>query len=152
MVKCKVCGKSFYGKPCHIKMGYCKYCSKDCSNRAKRTGKLMRCGICGKEIWRTKQDFRRSKSGKFFCSKKCQTLWRNKKFSGKLHPNWKNGNNRFYREKLLKSDRERVCVRCGNGDLRVLVVHHIDGERKNSRLTNLMWLCRNCHYLIHLEG
>ncbi|MBI4281264.1 HNH endonuclease [Candidatus Uhrbacteria bacterium] len=32
---------------------------------------------------------------------------------------------------------------------RVLLVHHIDENRKNNVLSNLVWLCRNCHFLVH---
>ncbi|MDP3989021.1 MAG: HNH endonuclease [bacterium] len=31
----------------------------------------------------------------------------------------------------------------------VLIVHHIDHDRNNGALDNLVWLCHNCHRLVH---
>jgi predicted HNH restriction endonuclease len=42
-----------------------------------------------------------------------------------------------------------VCKKCGNKDARVLEVHHLDKNRKNSNIENLIWLCANCHTLVH---
>jgi len=30
-----------------------------------------------------------------------------------------------------------------------LIVHHIDKNRNNNGIENLIWLCQNCHYLVH---
>jgi len=35
------------------------------------------------------------------------------------------------------------------GAKKVIIVHHIDKNRKNNKLSNLAWLCRNCHFLVH---
>jgi hypothetical protein len=106
------------------------------------------CEICGKEAWKTPKDFKNTKSGKFFCSRSCQTKWRNVVYSGKNHYLWKGGEY-VYRQKLIKSGLKRICKRCGIEDKRLLDAHHVDKDRKNSSLSNLIWLCRNCHYLIH---
>ena len=46
--------------------------------------------MCKQEVYRTPGDIRESKSGKFFCSKTCQTNWRNTNvFVGVNHKNWK---------------------------------------------------------------
>jgi len=38
------------------------------------------------------------------------------------------------------------CEMCGYKEhLEILQVHHIDGNRKNNKLENLMILCPNCH-------
>ena len=55
----------------------------------------------------------------------------------------------MYREALLRSKRKKVCEHCGIADLRVLIAHHIDENRKNNSLENLAWVCHNCHFLIH---
>ncbi|MFH1854846.1 MAG: HNH endonuclease signature motif containing protein [bacterium] len=149
IVGCGICKKTFYAKPCHIKLGYCKYCSKSCQAKAQKKGKDCKCAICRQEIYRSPQDLKRSKSGKFFCSKSCQTLWRNKYFSGDKHPNWKGGDNQLYRQKLMGSKTPKVCVKCGFKDIRVLSAHHVDRNRKNNQISNLVWLCRNCHFLEH---
>lgn len=151
-VNCRICKKEFYIKPSHLKLGYGKYCSRKCSNIGVRTGKIVICDICGKSIWRTPRAFDQSKSGKFFCSKSCQTLWRNKFYSGERHPNWKGGEHQEYRRRLLETGEKLECEVCGNNDIRVLIVHHIDKSRSNNEVKNLVWLCMNCHFLVHYHG
>jgi|SRR3989344_975662 len=149
IVLCKVCRKEFYAKPSQRRRGWGRFCSSLCQYKSYLTGKLVKCGICDKKIWRTPQDVRRSKSGKFFCGKKCQTLWRNREFSGPRHSQWKNGESIEYRERLINSGAKWICRRCHLRDKRVLVVHHLDKNRRNSSIQNLVWLCSNCHFLVH---
>jgi len=145
---CKICSKEFYIKPSHLKLGYGKYCSVKCRAQSQKKGKNVYCEICNKEIWRMPKCLKKSKSGKFFCSKSCQTKWRNKYYSGDKHYFWKGGEN-VYRKRMLSSDIRLICKKCGVKDIRILVVHHKDRDRKNNGLENLIWLCRNCHHLIH---
>ena len=44
------------------------------------------------------------------------------------------------------------CVMCGLEEECCLQVHHIDGNRHNSSLDNLIILCANCHSRIHRGG
>jgi hypothetical protein len=53
-----------------------------------------------------------------------------------------------YREKCL-AQKINVCVACGTSD--ELIVHHIDGDRENDRLENLVPVCHSCHSQIHLQ-
>lgn len=147
-VKCKICGKKFYAKPNWLKRGWGKYCSRKCQFKAQLKGKFVYCDICGKKIWREPKHLTHSKSGKFFCSKSHQTLWRNKFYSGPNHPFWTGGED-TYRRVLLEAKVPLKCSQCGYSDKRVLVAHHKDENRKNNKLKNLEWFCRNCHYLIH---
>lgn len=54
-----------------------------------------------------------------------------------------------YREKCL-NEKEEKCKLCGATD--EIVVHHIDGNRENSRLQNLMPVCEGCHNEIHSKS
>jgi 5-methylcytosine-specific restriction endonuclease McrA len=79
-------------------------------------------------------------------------VWKNKNLIvGEDHPNWKNGEN-AYREIMIRSGIPAVCKHCGTKDFRVLLVHHIDEDRKNNHIENLMWLCHNCHFLKHVHN
>ena len=56
-----------------------------------------------------------------------------------------------YKKKYLKyfgyGEQEFVpCEICGSG---AVDVHHIDKNRKNNDITNLMGLCRECHNKAH---
>ena len=148
-VKCKICKKIFYSKPSHLKRGWGKYCSTECQYKGMLKGKFVKCLVCKKEIWRTPKNFKKSKSKKFFCTKSCQTIWRNQYYSGPKHSNWQGGEHIEYRNILLRNSVSQVCQICGIKDKRVLIVHHKDKNRKNHNVKNLVWLCLNCHFLIH---
>lgn len=147
-VLCGICGKDFYVKPSHQKMGWGKYCSAACRTKAQFNGGSVNCTICGKSIYRSKAQQKNSDSGKFFCSKSCQTHWRNGFFIGEKHPNWINGESAYRR--ILKSfNKNPKCLRCGLTDERILNAHHLDHNRLNNDGSNLVWVCLNCHFLIH---
>ncbi len=148
MVPCKHCGKIFYAKPFWIKKGWGKYCSSNCHHTAMRTGQEVRCEICKKLTYKTPKALNGSKSGKFFCSKSCQTQWRNQLYIGKKHANFTTGMY-SYRSVLNRYKVPKICHLCKTIDVRVLAVHHIDKNRKNNKLSNLIWLCNNCHFLVH---
>lgn len=147
-VSCKVCRITFGAKPSHVGYGWAKYCSRACAHAAARKGKEVLCSICGTTMYRSSRDLERSNSGKYFCSKSCQTLWRNRLFSGEKHSNFKYGT-ASYRQKMLRSGVLQACTRCATNDQRVLAVHHIDQNRKNNSIENLTYLCHNCHHLVH---
>lgn len=150
-VSCKICKKSFYAKPNHLRRGWGIFCSAKCQYKSYLKGKLVNCEICGKKVWRQPSKIEHSKSKKFFCSKSHQTLWRNHFFSGERHPNWKNGENIKHQEFLLQSGVKPICKLCRCNDFRVLAVHHIDQNRRNNKIDNLTWLCFNCHHLVHIH-
>lgn len=148
IVRCKVCLKEFYVKPSHQKLGWGKFCSRDCQWQAQLKGRYVNCFTCGKKIYKAPKALNRSKSGNFFCNKRCQTIWRNQVYVGEKSYNWKNGE-KAYRQILKRSDRKMTCFNCKANDKRVLAVHHRDHNRSNNNLSNLIWLCYNCHFLVH---
>ena len=147
-VLCGQCSNEFYAKPSWIKNGGGKYCSRACSHESNRKGKVIKCDVCGKDSYKQLKALRGSKSGKFFCGKSCQTIWRNKEFVEEKHSNWKGGKH-AYRRMMRQSGAEQICGLCKTTDTRVLAVHHLDGNRKHNIVDNLAWLCNNCHHLVH---
>ena len=148
IAKCKICGNSFYIKPAHIKAGWGIFCSRECKHVGTRIRKPVNCFICNRLVYKTQSQINRSKSGKSFCGKSCQTKWRNVLYSGHKHLGWKGGRS-TYRKVMLKSKKETQCILCKKEDFRVLVVHHVDQNHSNFDVTNLVWLCHNCHFLAH---
>ncbi len=149
IVNCIQCNKHFFIKPNRLERGWGKYCSNNCKHLGNKTGTHLACCNCGAEIYRNKAEQNRSKSGKFFCNRSCQTIWRNSKvYFGAKHANWKDGQS-SYRQILKRTKAPEKCLRCGINDVRILAVHHKDKNRQNNILTNLIWLCHNCHFLIH---
>jgi hypothetical protein len=41
------------------------------------------------------------------------------------------------------------CEKCDLKDTDILTIHHIDNNKKNNDINNLLMLCYNCHYKIH---
>ena len=150
-VKCKYCRVEFYAKPSHLRMGFGKYCSRDCQYKGLKTGVALDCYTCKAKIYRTKAKLEKSKSKKYFCSKSCQTKWRNSYFSGEKHKNWKTGRGVDYRAIMLHTGKKEVCARCRTRDRRILAVHHVDHNHQNNDVKNLAWLCHNCHHEVHYD-
>jgi len=46
---------------------------------------------------------------------------------------------------------EPICAHCGFGIPSVLEVAHIDGDRLNNDVSNLVILCPNCHKMFDLD-
>lgn len=148
---CRICEQEFYAKPSWLKIGWGKYCSQKCQREGQKTGKYVKCSICGKEVYKPGKALKGSQSGAYFCNKSCQTIWRNTiVFVGVRHPNWKGGiGTDSYRSIIRRSNQKQICRYCGFSDKRALMVHHIDHNHQNNSLNNLAWVCYNCHYLIH---
>lgn len=147
-VSCRTCGVAMKVKKSHLNKGWGKYCSRSCRDQGHKTGSDVGCARCGTCVYRSPRDLKRSQSGQFFCSKSCQTHWRNRMYVGERHANFKNGRS-AYRSILARATPHRRCEVCGTEDARVLQVHHKDRDRENNVPTNLAWLCFNCHFLVH---
>lgn len=148
VLRCQICTKEFYVKPSHIKLGWGKYCSIECRSKSQLNGKFVKCLICNKSIYRSTAHLGRSISGKYFCSKKCQTLWRNSIYIEDRSANWINGS-KSYRDIMIRRDLISNCYICKIKEKRILVIHHKDKNRSNNNLSNLVCLCLNCHFLVH---
>ena len=60
----------------------------------------------------------------------------------------------FYKNRAIvfKRDENKCqCCGCSNGELRTnkLIVHHIDVNKQNNSLSNLITLCEQCHHSLH---
>lgn len=53
--------------------------------------------------------------------------------------------------KLAFSHYDPLCAHCGFGIAAVLEVAHIDGDRHNNCISNLVILCPNCHKMLDLD-
>jgi HNH endonuclease len=53
--------------------------------------------------------------------------------------------------KLAFANYDPLCAHCGFGILAVLEVAHIDGNRLNNEIGNLVILCPNCHKMLDLD-
>lgn len=103
------------------------------------------CPVCSKEWVVNKTNSK--DMAKVTCSRACcNTHLR----SGENNPNWKGGTRQHYREKAIK-EYGSACQMCGFSNPFSIEVHHIDEDRTNNELDNLIVLCANCHLIAH-EG
>jgi len=108
-----------------------------------------KCTKCNKDIEKCPSQIRRSKTGNLYCSKSCAVSHNNTLFKkGVKHPNYKTGIG-CYRSLKFSSSDVLKCKECGIDNPIVLQVHHIDRNRKNNSLLNLVILCANCHLIAH---
>jgi hypothetical protein len=53
--------------------------------------------------------------------------------------------------KLAFAHYDPLCAHCGFGVPAVLEVAHVDGDRQNNEISNLVILCPNCHKMLDLD-
>jgi hypothetical protein len=69
-----------------------------------------------------------------------------RKMSGKGNPAYRNGTSQGYQKrKLRKAVPDEVCGWCGS--IENVQIHHIDHDRDNANIENLMWLCYHCNVM-----
>lgn len=143
-----MCGTEVNRKPSYITNRKSIYCSKECYKIGKSSGETYSCVHCGKEVYRSKAEINKNKSGNVFCSRSCATSVNNVvNKSGTNNPNWINGISSYTKEAF--STYENECVICGFIERSALQVHHIDNDRNNNTIDNLIILCANHHCMVH---
>jgi DNA-directed RNA polymerase subunit RPC12/RpoP len=173
-VKCKVCGEVFDKVPPSEKDKY-SYCSSECRkkyfNENSEKFNLFEEGHEGYDSspWQGKSF---SKKHKEAISQALQGITRSKEYieenlQGENHWNWQGGKSfveypASFNDSLKRRVRERdgfECVNCGCSQEeclsqhdKKLAVHHVDGDKSNTSLSNLISLCTSCHVNHHNSG
>ena len=82
------------------------------------------------------------------CKARWHTTYEKKGYnqSGPRNNAWKGGSSPQYYQQVAFSAHGTDCLRCGKP---AVLVHHKDGNRKNSQPNNLEVLCKRCHQLEH---
>jgi hypothetical protein len=148
-VNCAQCNVLFTKRSIFLKDK--NYCTNKCRGLSARTSITAPCGHCGKETTRMLNQIKKSKRGFIFCTQSCANAHGNQFKGNDAHPNWKGGA-ASYRNRAIKHYGPN-CM-SSNCDIRnagyivpkdMLDVHHIDFNRKNNTLDNLIVLCVWCH-------
>lgn len=139
-VQCRQCERLFLKENKYLKTRSIHYCSRKCMAEGMRRGETRECEHCNKKFYATRSDISRSRAG--FCSRSCAGRYKNQR-RGTNSPLYTTGS-ASYRQMAL--DYYPNCCRiCGYDTLNVLQVHHIDGNRLNNGLDNLIILCPTHH-------
>ena len=131
--------------------GACKKCHEDIINsKFKNSRENVMCAYCGKIFTKSKSKLVLSKSGLYFCCREhkdmAQRIESGKQFD-ELRPDHYGDYGVKYRIIAFRNY-PHECAVCGyhdDDDISLLDVHHIDEDRDNNQLDNLIVLCPNCH-------
>lgn len=135
-IKCNICGHEWEISPMSI-MYHTNQSFSGCPE-CKYT--LCECEYCHKIFKRLKSEL----SEKNFCSKECSNRFKNKEKTNMV-------NGAAYRRNAFNTYPHK-CKICGwSKDERVLEVHHIDENRNNNDISNLVILCPICHKYLTLH-
>ncbi len=127
-----------------------KCCSAECSSKLRTIRIEADCALCGKTFSRVPT---KMLTEHMFCSRPCKNQAQrlgNKKFLSMQPAHY--GKNTSHNI-LCRRVKPWHCEECFEKRAFVLVVHHIDGNRKNNPLDASNWevLCGSCHLTRHLK-
>lgn len=142
-LRCQKCGNKWDILAASAMYGHTKhYCPRCLIDKQSSTWIEFDCAYCGKHKRRQRADIRKG-SKNLFCSVKCYNEYkRNVDETFSIYT---------YREKALQHLPNK-CAICGwSEDIRLLEVHHLDENRENCKLDNLIVLCPICHRKLTLK-
>jgi len=145
----------FEASPGEHKRGNANFCSRSCGSQLHQYKKSeerepnVKCALCNTAFYKNESKKKISKSGLYFCSRKCKD--KAQRIGGIKEiqpPHYGEGVSR-YRE-IAFSAHPHKCNRCEwDQYIAVLQVHHRDRDRENADPKNLEILCPTCHLVDH---
>lgn len=148
---CEICSKEFITRVTRAETQKC--CSSGCSSKlnSKLNRVQCKCAWCDTLFDRQKNKLHNSKSGLFFCNRKCKENAQKLGGITEIMPDHY-GAGLYSNESLVKELKQenKNCVDCGENKYYLLCIHHIDSNRKNNTRENLEVVCFNCHAKRHL--
>jgi len=153
LVMCNYCGEKVLITNNEDNRHSIHFCNRKCYDnyRIERKYSEVECTYCGKSIIKRSLSVRHHLP---YCSKDCMSKHFGEIYKGENAPGWKGGISfeiypKEWNNKLKQLIRERdnyICQECGISDKeRILHIHHIDYNKNNNELINLITLCNVCH-------
>lgn len=123
-------------------------CTSQCNSLMHGNSVELICDHCNSIFIRSNSKLLGSKSGKYFCCRKCKDTAQS--YMAEIQPAHYNTGTGIhtYRDKAFKTYLP-ICAVCGFSNKAALEVHHIDRNRNNNNIDNLRILCANCHLIEH---
>jgi len=148
--KCQNCEKEFEVLLKEARRGYGKYCGRKCFGEWRSKNKKLKepnvkCANCDKLFYKSESKKRASKSGLFFCERKCKDI--SQKIGGikEIQP-FHYDTTKHYRAICFKYHKKE-CIICKEN--LIVAVHHYDLNHHNNIPSNLVPLCPTHHGYIH---
>jgi ribosomal protein L24E len=141
IVQCAYCGKDIKRGLSIVAIRTNNFCNHECRANYAKTGNTVKCDWCNKEIYKPiNRTFKLN-----FCSQDCRFAYIINNAMGRLPypPQWQES----LREQVRHRD-NNVCQLClkPNSELsHKLHVHHIDCDKENCDMDNLISLHHGCH-------
>lgn len=134
-IKCKKHNYEFETKWANVrKDNKAHYVCPFCKFEKARTE--VECAYCHKKFFTLTRKMNRSKTGNHYCCREHQDL---AKITTGTSSFW------YYRKNAFKNYPHECAICKWNEDDDVLEVHHIDENRQNNEIDNLIILCPTCH-------
>lgn len=155
---CLICNTEFDAPLREINRGNAKVCSRKCGYISASAKKIKnhppntQCSYCKNFFYKSPSKKNGSKSRLYFCCREHKdTAQRIESGFTDIWPShYKAGTSVKYR-KIALSHYGAVCKICGyNKHPCILHVHHIDHDRTNNKVENLLVCCPNCHMEQHI--
>ena len=109
----------------------------------------VECAYCHKVFIKPNSKLNKSKSGLYFCCREhkdlAQSLISGEEFSSMRPEHYNKKDSQNYRKTAFLNYPHECAVCNYNEDENILQVHHIDENRENNSIDNLIILCPNCH-------
>lgn len=146
-VECHKCNAKYLTSKSRPK----KYCSQSCFSKDKMDRVKLKCDWCDIEFERKRGSLNNSKSGKRFCQRTCKDAAQRMGGVQEIMPEHYGTRELHYREVFIASPGAKFeCRRCGYDEFESVVeIHHLDHDRNNNSIENLVPLCCNCHQAYH---
>ncbi len=146
-INCNNCGKKILRAKSDIKDYKNYYCSKQCRGEKSKKRVILTCDYCKKDFERVIGKVNRSKNNLNFCSKDCRN--KAQRLDCKILPNSNYKSGKYAYRDMAFRKYGKICSHCGYNEFEEgLDVHHIDGDKNNNKVDNLLVLCGTHHMLV----
>jgi hypothetical protein len=154
-VICKYCNEPFNADAREVNRGNAKFCCKRHFHMWQRSLPKKElipnvvCAGCGTKFYKNHSKQGKSKSGLFFCTRKCKDISQRIGGLKEIQPKHYKEGVAAYRD-IARRNTSHVCTICGYNEIpQILEVHHKDNNRQNNDKSNLEFLCPTCHATHH---
>lgn len=151
---CIICNTVFDAEIKELNRGNAKFCGRECFHKHRKQNKKpkepnCKCAQCEKPIYKRPSKIKASKSGLVFCDRACKEAAQKIGGIKEIQPSHYTNVRKNYRV-TAKENLPNCCAECGYDKYpEVLQVHHIDRDRSNNDIENLVILCPTCHEVDH---